>query len=144
MKITVTLTGIKTTQLLSAPQREIMNIILSQTGILLSILVLATQANMRLVEKKIIDDILGSKAYDSRIRPQGQDSKSKLQEIFCHRGSSTWSWKRCQFATSDKEPFGELEGGREVFKINEQQSNLILPFLDTLTCEKRTMVRIDL
>ena len=87
-----------------------MNIILSQTGIILSILVLLAHANMRLVEKKIIDDILGSKAYDSRIRPAGQDSKSKLQDIFCHRGTSTWSWKRCQFATSDKEPFGEVEG----------------------------------
>ena len=93
------------------------------------------QANMRLVEKKIIDDILGSAAYDSRIRPGGRDSKSKLQDIFCQRDSSTWSWKRCQFATSDKEPFGEVEGGREVFRINEQQFNLIRPFLDTLTCE---------
>ena len=97
--------------MLVAPQTVIMNIILSQTGMLLSILVMLTQGNMRLVEKKLIDDILGSKAYDSRIRPPGQDSKSKLQEIFCQRSSSTWSWKRCQFATSDKEPFGELKGG---------------------------------
>ena len=92
-----------------APQTEIMDIILSQTGILLSILLVLTQANMRQVEQKLIDDILGSKAYDSRIRPPGQNSKSKLQDIFCHRSSSTWSWKRCQFATSDEEPFGELE-----------------------------------
>ena len=64
---------------------------------------LSTELSLRQVEKEIIDDILGSKAYDSRIRPQGENSKAKLQEIFCHRDSSTWSWSRCQLAKSNNE-----------------------------------------
>ena len=64
---------------------------------------LSTELNLRQVEKEIIDDILGSKAYDSRIRPQGERSKAKLQEIFCHRDSSTWSWSRCELAKSHDE-----------------------------------------
>ena len=81
-----------------------------QSHVLLALTLIAasSQVNIRTVEKKIIDDILGSKAYDNRIRPQGEHSKSKLEEIFCRRDASTWSWKRCQFAKSDSEQSGQL------------------------------------
>ena len=62
----------------------------------------------RQVEKKILDDILGSKAYDPRIRPPGSQSTKVLQEIFCHRDLSTWSWKQCEFTKSNQSNFSKI------------------------------------
>ena len=63
-------------------------------------------ATGRQVEKKILDDILGSKAYDPRIRPSGTNSTEKLTEIFCHRPLPTWSWKQCESTKSEDVNFG--------------------------------------
>ena len=42
--------------------------------ILILAIITAVRANTREVEKKILDDVLGSKAYDPRIRPSGHNS----------------------------------------------------------------------
>ena len=42
-------------------------------------IITAVKANTREVEKKILDDILGSKAYDPRIRPSGHNSTGKFR-----------------------------------------------------------------
>ena len=63
-------------------------------------------ATGRQVEKKILDDILGSKAYDPRIRPSGTNSTEKLTQIFCHRHLPTWSWKQCESTKSEDVNFG--------------------------------------
>ena len=80
--------------------------------------------NARQVEKKILDDILGSEAYDPRIRPSGTNSTgdnfipifqsnmisglAKMKDIFCQRGTPTWSWKRCDFVETGNENIGNL------------------------------------
>ncbi len=62
----------------------------------------------RRMEKAILDDILGSKAYDPRIRPPGAESNTKLESIFCHRHLPTWSWKQCESSKSNKTDFSKI------------------------------------
>merc|ERR1711936_230359 len=57
-------------------------------------------SNPRQLEKLILDNILGSKAYDPRMRPAGVNSTAKLREKFCQRGTENWSWKMCESAKS--------------------------------------------
>ena len=75
--------------------------------------------NARQMEKKILDDILGAESYDPRIRPSGinstgddsvqkvslymQSALAKMKDIFCQRGTPTWSWKRCDFVETGNE-----------------------------------------
>ena len=62
----------------------------------------------RWMEKAILDDILGSRAYDPRIRPAGAQSNTKLESIFCHRHLPTWSWKQCESTKSNKTNFSKI------------------------------------
>ena len=61
----------------------------------------------RQVEKKILDDILGSRAYDPRIRPSGTNSTGTLKRIFCDRSTPTWSWKQCESTKSEDSNFSK-------------------------------------
>ena len=66
-----------------------------------------TRSNCIVAPRQVLDNILGSAAYDSRIRPPGSNSTRKLNQIFCHRHLATWSWKQCEAGKANDTDFSE-------------------------------------